>query len=268
MQVPWQTVAQNTQPGSNAGFLINASPPAPSGAGASLALATPQPSFPSAADDEEAAEAQTNEGNTGLAPQSVLPGSGKPPAATTRPTPAMAQATTPVQQPQTQPSAPPVRVAQLAPPPPAPIQVRAPFKPRAKPAEFLKSAPLSEPGAPAVVAAYHPQPKPELRPEVGEGDISFDRVGSTSAAMNSHGWMIQIGAYANQTLARAQLASYVERSMDVLGQAARTVVPFQSVDGHTLFRARFGPFPEREAREVCSRLTQRGQTCFAAIDTR
>ena len=26
-----------------------------------------------------------------------------------------------------------------------------------------------------------------------------------------------------------------------------------------LFRARFGPFAEREAREVCARLTERGQ---------
>ena len=40
------------------------------------------------------------------------------------------------------------------------------------------------------------------------------------------------------------------------------------VDGQTLFRARFGPFVEREAREVCARLTERGQTCFAALATR
>ena len=53
--------------------------------------------------------------------------------------------------------------------------------------------------------------------------------------------------------------------MDVLGQAARVVAPFQGVDGRTHYRARFGPFAEREARDVCSRLTSRGQTCFAAI---
>ena len=56
--------------------------------------------------------------------------------------------------------------------------------------------------------------------------------------------------------------------MDVLGQAQRIVVPFQSIDGHMLYRARFGPFLEREARQVCERLTERGQTCFAAISTR
>ena len=34
------------------------------------------------------------------------------------------------------------------------------------------------------------------------------------------------------------------------------------------YRARFGLFAERKAREVCDRLTQRGQTCFAAIAAR
>jgi D-alanyl-D-alanine carboxypeptidase len=53
--------------------------------------------------------------------------------------------------------------------------------------------------------------------------------------------------------------------MDVLGQAARMVIPFKGVDGHTLYRARFGPFVESQAKQMCSRLTQRGQTCFAIL---
>jgi D-alanyl-D-alanine carboxypeptidase len=78
-------------------------------------------------------------------------------------------------------------------------------------------------------------------------------------------WTIQIGAFADVASAKAQLTAYAERSMDVLGQAQHIVVPFQAVDGHTLYRARFGPFVEKEAREVCQRLTERGQTCFAAV---
>jgi D-alanyl-D-alanine carboxypeptidase len=105
-------------------------------------------------------------------------------------------------------------------------------------------------------------PKPKLREEIGEGDISYDRVATT---VSPGDWSIQIGAFADQTQARAQLASYAEKSMDVLGQAARVVAPFKSVDGQTLYRARFGPFAEREARDVCARLTSRGQTCFAAV---
>ncbi len=85
---------------------------------------------------------------------------------------------------------------------------------------------------------------------------------------NAKAWTIQIGAFANTAAARSELASYAEKSMDVLGQAKRMIVPFTGADGQTLYRARFGPFVEREAREVCHRLTERGQTCFAALAAR
>ncbi len=124
----------------------------------------------------------------------------------------------------------------------------------------------------AVVASYQPPvnkptlPKPVLRPETGEGDIGDN--GTAVASLGVHDWTIQIGAFADLNLARTQLAAYAEKSMDVLGQAQRIVVPFQSIDGQMLYRARFGPFLEREARQICARLTERGQTCFAAISTR
>jgi D-alanyl-D-alanine carboxypeptidase len=125
---------------------------------------------------------------------------------------------------------------------------------------------------PVVVASYQPPsikptvPKPALRPQIGDSDIAGSGVPLHS--LNIHDWTIQIGAFADLTQARAQLATYAEKSMDVLGQAQRIVVPFQSIDGQMLYRARFGPFLEREARQVCARLTERGQTCFAAISTR
>ncbi len=110
-------------------------------------------------------------------------------------------------------------------------------------------------------------PKPAMRPVIlGEGDASD--TASTHTVLGQHDWTIQIGAFADLGLARSQLAAYAEKAMDVLGQAQRIVVPFQSVDGHTLYRARFGPFAEREARQICARLTERGQTCFAAISIR
>jgi D-alanyl-D-alanine carboxypeptidase len=127
--------------------------------------------------------------------------------------------------------------------------------------------PQLKPVAPLAVASYQPKPaapKPALRPVIlGEGDA-----GSLRASLGLHDWTIQIGAFADLNLARTQLAAYAEKSMDVLGQAQRIVVPFQSIDGQMLYRARFGPFLEREARQVCARLTERGQTCFAAISTR
>jgi D-alanyl-D-alanine carboxypeptidase len=106
-----------------------------------------------------------------------------------------------------------------------------------------------------------------MRPVIlGEGDASD--TGTMRTVLGLHDWTIQIGAFGDLGLARSQLAAYAEKAMDVLGQAQRIVVPFQSVDGHTLYRARFGPFAEREARQICARLTERGQTCFAAISIR
>jgi D-alanyl-D-alanine carboxypeptidase len=129
---------------------------------------------------------------------------------------------------------------------------------------------------PVVLASLTPQRAPAIRPmsraaALGEGDIDSAPIPTrrnVASTLSVRDWTIQIGAFADVTSAKAQLASYAEHSMDVLGQAARIVAPFQSVDGHTLYRARFGPFVEAEARAVCQRLTERGQTCFAATAQR
>jgi cell division protein FtsN len=105
---------------------------------------------------------------------------------------------------------------------------------------------------------------------IEEGDIGDSGVPTQTSrkpvdAAGLKHWVVQIGAFENQNAAQTQLALYAERSMDILGRAKRVVLPFDSVDGHKMFRARFGPFAENEAREVCRRMTERGQTCFAAI---
>lgn len=131
--------------------------------------------------------------------------------------------------------------------------------------------PIARPGRPSaiqIVPHARPAIRLALRGDHGQGDSDQDAAGPSPSNNTKHNWTIQIGAYSDRHEAREQLANYAKRSMDVLGQAARIVVPFQSVDGHTLFRARFGLFAERKAREVCGRLTQRGQTCFAALSTR
>jgi D-alanyl-D-alanine carboxypeptidase len=115
---------------------------------------------------------------------------------------------------------------------------------------------------PILVAAYKPQkPKQVARVDLGEGDIGDAPKFTPSAGARK--WTIQIGAYNDMTAARTQLANYAERSMDLLGQASRIVVPFAGTSGQKLFRARFGPFAEKEARAVCATLTKRGQSCFA-----
>ncbi len=132
-----------------------------------------------------------------------------------------------------------------------------PAPPQARPAQSGEAQ-----GKPVKVAVL-PKIRPSLQSDQGEGELDM-----TEAAMPGRNWTIQIGAYADRAFAKAQLDAYAQKSMDVLGQAARLVVPFQSSDGHTMYRARFGLFAERKAREVCDRLTQRGQTCFAAVAAR
>jgi D-alanyl-D-alanine carboxypeptidase len=130
-------------------------------------------------------------------------------------------------------------------------------------AEAPQLADVAAPPAPAVPPANAnltaiPAPRPP-QADTGEGD-------SDSPAPRN--WVIQIGAYANQTLARSRLETYAARAKDVLGDAARIIAPIKQADGRKLYRARFGLYAEQEARDMCGRLTQRGQTCIALTATR
>src|SRR5262249_38267592 len=150
------------------------------------------------------------------------------------------------------PPAPTVRTFVVQPPPaarpaapPRPIIVHNVPRPTPKPAAPVMVAVADPPKPkPQQVAALTPAPKPspKLRSDGGEGDIGD---AATPVPMGPRAWTIQIGAFADAAQARGQLAAYAEKSMDVLGQAARIVMPFTAVDGHTLYRARFGPFVER-----------------------
>lgn len=245
--VPWQSVAQNTQASPViAGFQIAA-------AGVMPHAPAQDPNLSHAAvdpDDEDAAESRIDPDELQLtpAPQAHAPAPPPPP-------PAPPAATT--------------RTAMLAPPPVRVISVQGKEQ-TVKAADATVPQPIARPQLPVTLAAYHPQAMlnaatPKARPAV---DASLGVARSAQTPQNIHNWTIQIGAFGDETSAKAQLSAYAERSMDVLGQASHIVIPFQGVDGHTLYRARFGPFEEREAREVCERLTERGQTCFAAVASR
>jgi D-alanyl-D-alanine carboxypeptidase len=149
------------------------------------------------------------------------------------------------------------------------VAVKGPPAPAVRPRPRPDYAPQVAPQVTQVAMAARavpppPQPRPALRVEpVAEGDT--DSNPAVPAATAGRNWTIQIGAYADKALAQAQLSAYADKARDVLGQAAKIVTPAQSADGHTIWRARFGLFAENEARDVCSRLSSRGQTCFAAI---
>jgi len=229
--IPWQAVAANT-----VNYNIPASDP----------------------DDEDAAESRSDPND---AIGNLIASSAPPQPNIGTPRPAMPA-------PQQQPSVPPPSTVVAG--ATGSIQLKAPQLPppniRPKPAPRQQML---------VAALAAPSLRPTSRAEaMGEGDIGdpgtpikghpATNIAKSLASKGVRDWTIQIGAFGDMPSAKAQLAAYAERSMDVLGQAERIVVPFQSVDGKTLYRARFGPFVEAEARAVCQRMTERGQTCFAA----
>lgn len=128
--------------------------------------------------------------------------------------------------------------------------------PTAKPVQVADNYPQT------LVGAQQP-----ANDNVGEGDVA-DNAHTTVAAMGARTWAIQIGAYASDALAHSELSTYARKANDVLKTAQQMVIPVQSANGHTIFRARFGPMAERDARDVCARLTERGQTCFATMSAR
>jgi D-alanyl-D-alanine carboxypeptidase len=280
--IPWRDVAQNAQTNPViAGFQIGSAgamfrPRADETAAAPTAPASDD------AEDEAAAESRPDPESAPANPPAATASTAPAPVTQTPPQP-VRTASAPVAQ--TSPPvvhAPPARVAMMIPPPalrsiaPRPESVQTP-PPAPQAVALVKAHPLPRPHArPVVLAAFHPQPAVPIFPRPRSSVIERSMIASANAGVSPrvlasqgpHQWMIQIGAFADASAAKAQLSAYAERSMDVLGQASRAVVAFQSTDGHLLYRARFGPFAEREAREVCSRLTERGQTCFAALAER
>jgi D-alanyl-D-alanine carboxypeptidase len=229
-QVPWQAVAAATPPPAG-GFAL--APVAGNNNTQFAALsAVPQP-LP-AGTDEDAAEAHRAPDENFATLQAEAP--------------QLASAATPSQ---------PVPAAEAPAVPDIPIPaIRPTPRPQLSPA-LVATAPV--PGAQQVVMGTPAKPQQtaaltsSLRPNVGEINAS---------GVSGRNWTIQIGVFANQTMANAQLDLYVAKAKDVVGEAVRIVAPIRSANGHTLYSARFGTYAEREARNVCGQLTQRGQACF------
>lgn len=231
--VPWQAIAQNggTRP------VIAGFPFAAASVKASLPTAAPKPDLQQVqvslgeGDDEDAAESRPDPAYDPLVPELEVGAAPQHPA------------------------------AQPARPSPSTL-VTASLEPATV---HPSPATADEPAAiaiPDVLRGRVPLPLP--KPAIG----NTVALTAPEVASDAGKWTIQIGAFGDATLAEAELANYAQRSGDVLGQAPRIVAPFQSSEGHTLYRARFGPFPEQQARHVCQVLSERGQTCFAALAAR
>ncbi|HUO01153.1 MAG TPA: SPOR domain-containing protein [Rhizomicrobium sp.] len=120
----------------------------------------------------------------------------------------------------------------------------------------------------SVIHAEGPRPVSAVPPAVVQAASAPVR-GAQQVVSTAPGqdWTIQIGAYANEELARAYLDAYAKKSMGLLNRAIQMVVPFHAQDGRTVYRARFGLFAERRARQVCDRLTKRGDNCIVERGT-
>ena len=233
--VPWQLVAQSAPPPAMAGFsLPQVSPNA-------FAALSPVPSTVQSEDEDAAESIRAPDENIPLIHAEVVPtkpGPANPPVAPSGPSQSAApQSATPA------PAVPPL-VAKSA--------QRRDASLAAAQSQLVKTA----------VNTPKPQMRPGQRQDGGEGDLE------PVTPSPGRNWTIQIGAYADRELALEQLKTYAGKAQDILASASKIIAPLQSNNGHVIYRARFGLFAEQEAREVCNRLTQRGQTCFAAVQTR
>jgi D-alanyl-D-alanine carboxypeptidase len=249
--VPWQTtaLASATPSPSAKDFVL----PSASHSEPLPALSALPPPVP-ATDDEDTAEARR-------APDenfSVIHAESPQPVPVAQPSQQAPQQAPVAQAPQ--PAVPPLPQKPSIAQAPAPIPA---IRPLPRPDLVASDAPTPAPRpAQAKDAKPAPGPKqvalatPAARVDSGEGDVD-------QSGIPGRTWTIQIGAFADQALAKAKLDAFASKASDVVGQAARIVAPMTSRNGHTIYRARFGLYAESEARAVCGQLTQRGQTCFA-----
>jgi D-alanyl-D-alanine carboxypeptidase len=172
-----------------------------------------------------------------------------------------------------------VTVAALAPPAPAPIPPTqsAGATPDTAPSGVVTNgktqladlqAKTLSPSAAATTAALASAAVPDTDTSVDSGEIDQGDIAGLSFLVPSSDatikrWTVQIGAFTSEALAQTQLSAYARKAVDLLGDAKRLVVEFENAEGHTLYRARFGVFAEDEARDLCRRMTRRGETCFA-----
>jgi D-alanyl-D-alanine carboxypeptidase len=300
-EVPWQTVAEasNAQP-VIAGFQFGNSSSSPP-AGQQYASIAPRGEMDEDAAESQPDQDEIAKLLVTAPPKpqvGVQPAPQQPPLAATTST----QGNQMTMAPAAQAPKPQTNLAAIAPPAPklqasvavisAPAQVKIPdVRPSPAPASIPDVRPMPrDNAAPIVVASYEPQSLPVVMPiprsslatdlaAIAHANVKGAAVaaptkmnGATAAAKTAaatakavaHGWTIQIGAFADVPTAKAQLAAYAERSLDKLGQAERIIVPFQGEGGKTMYRARFGTFAEPEARSLCAKLLDRGQTCFPA----
>lgn len=76
-------------------------------------------------------------------------------------------------------------------------------------------------------------------------------------------WIIQIGAYAEQSDAVDSIRRAMRAAPSELGEAVPVTIPVKTADSRTLYRSRFGGFRgEEAARSACGRLARQAIQCI------
>lgn len=174
----------------------------------------------------------------------------------------------------------PVRLASLPKPKakperaaPAPVMVAEAPAPKIPSGKFIgipfALVPDDAPAPNILVASVIPLPRERPAKPVLQGDITglstLIAAAKARTPTTRKQWAVQIGAFANETLAASELAAHAGKGGSLLENATHIVEVFESFDGHKLYRARFGTFAENEAKTVCSEMMKRGQQCFATV---
>ena len=98
-------------------------------------------------------------------------------------------------------------------------------------------------------------------------DTTFLGTGQdTAPAGPAPGWAVQVGAFADESAAEAQLTRAAERAPDEISRAIRRVTPFAWTSGRMFYRARFGGLDAQTAQAACAVLNRHGETCFVVAD--
>jgi hypothetical protein len=98
-------------------------------------------------------------------------------------------------------------------------------------------------------------------------DTTFLGTGQEAGpAAPAPGWAVQVGAFADEPAAEAQLTRAAERAPDEISRAIRRVTPFAWNDGRMFYRARFGGLDAQTAQAACAVLNRHGETCYVVVD--
>jgi D-alanyl-D-alanine carboxypeptidase len=290
---PWQTMAQtsNVSP-VVAGFQFSKGAGAPSGNLREYASMAPkgeedEESAESRGDNDEIAKLITNTPQPQVGAQQLAPQSQAPAPQQSQPQTRVASSKQPDSQPSLQQVAvstkPSLNLAMVT----APAQIQFPAVhaasnpppthiPNVYPTPRDNAVPLtlaSDAPPPQSIPQVMPVPRSSVAEDNRPGSIKVTTAPGTttaklasaaSAAVATHSWTIQIGAFNDVPTARAELAAYAEKPGNELRGAERIIVPFTGSDGKIMYRARFGTFAEQEARAICLTLTHQGHSCFAS----